>query len=65
MALSEAKKLANEKWDAAHLEGMYMKVPKGTKDVWKKYAAATGLSLTKFVQACVEEKAERDNLAID
>lgn len=64
MALSESRKRANEKWDEAHLEGMYMSVPKGTKALWKQYAAVTGLSLTKFVQQCVEEKVARDNLTI-
>ena len=37
-------------------------VPKGKKEVYAEYARLTGSSMTQFIIAAIEEKAERDGL---
>ncbi len=37
-------------------------VPKGKKEVYAEYAKLSGVSMTKFIIAAIEEKAERDRL---
>lgn len=59
MAVSEARRRANRKWDLAHRESLSINLPIGTKESWKEYAASFDMSLTKFIQEAVEEKARR------
>lgn len=65
MALSESRKRANKKWNDQHLENLTISLPIGTRAVWRKYASASGISLAKFVQSAVREKAGREGLAED
>ena len=62
MAYTDARKRANEKWNAANLERVVVDVPKGTKEIWKAYAIKAGTSLAGLVKILVEEKAEREGL---
>ena len=42
MAVSESRKKANLKWDAANLDRVSIAMPKGMKDTVKAAAAAAG-----------------------
>ena len=59
MKMRESQKRANEKWLAENYEQISIRVPKGTKDRLKDYAAARGMSMAAFIQAACKEKAER------
>lgn len=63
--VTEAKNKANKKWDAANTERIQIQKRIGTKDLWKSWADASGLSLAAFVTAAVEEKARRDGLVLE
>ena len=65
MALPESRKRANKKWNDQHLENLTISLPIGTRAVWKNYASESGVSLAKFVQSAVREKAGREGLAED
>ena len=54
MAISEARKKANQKWDAANLDRMSLAVPKGTKDAIKAHAAGTGESVNGFINRLID-----------
>ena len=62
---TEARKESNQRWDKENLETICLKLRKGIRGTWKEYADKEGLSVSKFVQAAVEEKAERDGLKTD
>ena len=62
--LSQAKIDANKRWDVKNLETLGLKLRKGTKERWAKYAEANGTSITKLIQAAMEEKAEREGYRI-
>jgi len=49
----EQRKNANERYLATQDE-IKVRVPKGTKDLWKAAADEAGLSLQKFIIAAVE-----------
>lgn len=53
----ESQKRANKKWLAENYEQIAIRVPKGTKDRLKSYAAAHGMSMAAFIQAACKEKA--------
>ena len=59
MKMYESQKRANKKWLAENYEQIAIKVPKGTKDRLKSYAAARGMSLTQYIIRACEEKAEK------
>lgn len=51
----EGSKGAIKKYIAEKTDDIRLRVPKGTKDRWKEYAEANGISLTKFVVQSVEQ----------
>lgn len=65
MPYNEAQKKATIKWMAANRDDVRLRVPKGTKDKWKKYAEDHGMSMTSFVYSHItkiiddEEASER------
>lgn len=59
--ISEAKKKANARWNAANYEQVKISVPKGTREEWKKAAETAGISLAAYIRAAVEEKKFKDN----
>ncbi len=65
MAISEAKKRANKKWNQENMAKLYDRVvalfPKGKGDIVKKHAADRGESLSGFINRAVDETMERDN----
>ena len=56
-----AQKKASKKYHAK-LDSITIRIPKGTKEIYKAYASRAQLSLTKFIMTAVEEKTERDGL---
>lgn len=55
MPLTESKRKANDKYIREHYERIPISYPKGTRELWKQYATARGLSLAEFVRRAVEE----------
>lgn len=64
MALSEAKKRANKKWNDENQKKLYDRVqlvtPKGKKDIIKAHAEKRGESLNAFVNRAVDETMQRE-----
>ena len=50
------------KWLSENCDRINLTVPKGQKEVYAEYAKLSGVSMTKFIIAAIEEKAERDRL---
>ena len=59
---SESMKKAIRKYQTEKCDDIRFRTPKGKKEIYAKYAALSGLSMTKFIIAAIEEKAERDGL---
>ena len=55
MPLSEARKRANEKWNAKAYEQILIRVNKGKKDQIQKFAEGNGESLNGFVNRAIDE----------
>ena len=69
MALSEARKQANKKWNDANMKERYdriqLVVPKGKKEQIQAAAVASGESLNAFVNRLIDtelERMERDGM---
>ena len=61
MAISDARKRANDKW-REKFEEIRFRVPKGQKQVIQDHAANTGdESVNAFLVRAVKETIERDN----
>ena len=61
MAISEAKHRANEKWNAANLEEIKIRVKKGQKAVIQQAAQSTGESVNGFIVRLIDEELTRLN----
>lgn len=60
MAVSE-KQLQHAKNYQAKLDDIKIRVPKGTKDIWKAEAEKRDKSLNQFVIDCVEKEINSEN----
>ena len=64
MALSEARKRANKKWNDANITERYDRisvlVPKGKKDIIKECAAANGESVNEYIGRAIDERMTRN-----
>ena len=64
MAMSEAKKKANKKWNDTNLkeryDSLHIVAPKGEKEVIKAAASAAGMSVNAFVLSCVRDRIGSD-----
>ena len=60
MAISEARRRANDKWRAKFLEVRF-RVTTEKKDAIQSHAAAQGESVNAFLNRAVEETMTRDN----
>jgi len=62
MAISEAKKKANKKWNDENMSKRYDRiqliVPKGKKQIIKDFAISNGKSLNEFVNTAIDDKLE-------
>ena len=63
MAISEARKKANKKWNDKHMKEYYDRiqivVPKGKKDVIKTAAEANGESTSAFINRAIDMLLEK------
>lgn len=64
MALSEARKRANKKWNDENLKEKYDRiqliVPKGKKAIIKAHAESKGESINKFVNRAIDEAMSKE-----
>ncbi len=60
MALTESQKRANRNYNQKKVDTLYIRIPKGQKDVIAKHASSLGESLTDFVYRAIKETMERD-----
>lgn len=58
---TEARRRANEKYNAKAYDEIKVRVPKGKKDKIKAHAEKNGESLNGFVNRAIDETVERDN----
>ena len=62
MAYNEKTRESIEKYLRANTDDIRLRVPKGTKESWKKYAEKQGTSMTRFVLETINEViAEQDS----
>lgn len=57
---TEARKRANEKYNAKAYDEIKTRVKKGKKDIIKAHAESKGESLNGFVNRAIDETMERD-----
>lgn len=60
MAISEARRRANEKFNAKAYDEIKVRVPKGQKEIINAHAQSRGESLNGFVKRAINETIERD-----
>lgn len=60
MALSEARKRANNKWLTEKVENITFRVPKGKKKIIQEFAAEHGESVNAFINRAVDMAMEED-----
>lgn len=64
MALSEAKKRANKKWNDANLKERYdriqLVVPKGKKELIQSAAKQKGMSTNEFINQIIDKALQSD-----
>lgn len=58
--ISDARRKANEKYNAKAYDEIKIRVSKGKKDNIKEHANNQGESLNSFVNKAIDEKIERD-----
>lgn len=56
MAVSESRKKANQKWDAANLDRVSIAMPKGMKDTVKAAATVAGESMNQYIIGATEQR---------
>ena len=61
MAISEARKRANNKWLNEKVENITFRVPKGKKIVIQEFAADHGESVNAFINRAVDKAMEEYN----
>lgn len=61
MALTEAQKRANAKYNAKAYDRVELKVKKGRKDEIKAHADNKGESLNGFINRAIDETMKRDS----
>ena len=64
MALTPAKRRANDKYIKNNLEQIAIREPKGVRDRWKAAAEAVGESFAGFIAKAIEERIEREGIKI-
>ena len=65
MPVSESRKRANEKYNAANYEQIQIRVSRGQKESIKAHAAEHGESLNGFINRAITETMERDEAETD
>lgn len=57
--MEESRKKANRKWLAKNYESITIRVPKGTREQIKGWAAAHSMSMASYIQEACKEKSEK------
>lgn len=57
---TEARKRANEKYNAKSYDRINIAIPKGEKDIIKAHAEQRGESVNGFIKRAIDETMERD-----
>lgn len=60
MPISEARRRANEKYNAKAYEQIQLRVKAGQKEIIKAYAESRGESVNSFINRAIEEAMERE-----
>ena len=60
MAISDARRRANEKWQREKVEEIKFRVPKGKKEIIQQHAAQQGESVNAFINRAVDEAIKKD-----
>lgn len=47
------------KYEQEHYDKILVRIPKGTREVWKRFAGFEGISLNQFIVKCVNEAISR------
>lgn len=63
--ISEARRRANEKYNAKAYEEIKVRVPKGKKEIVQAHAEARKESVNGFINRAISETMERDQAAQD
>ena len=63
--ISEARRRANEKYNAKAYEEIKVRVPKGKKEIVQAHAEARKESVNGFINRAISEAMERDKAAQD
>ena len=65
MAISEAKKRANHKWDAKNLDRIQLVVKAGEKELIRQAAEAVGESLNHYMVAATKARMLEEGRSIE
>lgn len=60
MSYSEAQKRASIKYMSEKTDDIRLRVPKGTKERYRKEAEKKGISMTQYIVNAVDEKIARE-----
>ena len=60
MAPTDAQKRARDKWLLEKVETIAVRVPKGKKEIIRKFAADNGESVNAFINRAIDETMVRD-----
>lgn len=63
MALSEKKKISNERWTSANYSQVKLSVPNAEAELLTAYCAAKNTSKAGFIRAAIKEKMMREPIA--
>lgn len=61
MIVSDAQRRAVRKYDKDKVDIIYLRVPKGQKDIIKEHASTHNESVNEFVARAIRETMERDS----
>ena len=61
MAYNEATKKSIMRYIKENTDDVRLRVPKGTKESWKKYAEKQGISMTRFVLDTINKTIQENN----
>ena len=61
MAISEARRRVNEKWNAKAYDEIKIRVPKGKKEEIQNYAISQGQSLNSFISEAIFQAMANNN----
>ena len=61
----ESQKRANSKYKKSHIESLCIDMPKGTRDIWKSYAASKNIPLATLIKSMMKEAMDADGFSYE